>query len=246
MLRHQVLNVLPEPKSWAIQIARTKSRMKVELIPVIELAYQEEESHFIQPHPDNTYWTNSENWEEKYESLKQNNGYQDYRRILKGYPFYRINQFDSKDDMRKIIRIHLGQVEGEKGTPLSESCSLFGGYVLKVDNRTVFTPQCCSGLADIWTWNTIIKDKFTEGYICAEGHPAPKVTREGEALNFTFENEGEEFIPPAIATTINRGEMAAAIKLCQKELDAFGEFLNSLAPEFGCPEIATALIYNAE
>ena len=217
--------------------------MKVELIPVIELGFKEEEGHFIQPCPGNLYWVNLEEWEEIFKAKVKKNGYEDYQRIAEGYPFYRVNQFKSKEDLLKIIHFHLGGEEDENRTPLKDSCALFGGYVLKIDQRIVFTPQCCSTLSDFSTWESIIQDNFRNGYICNEGHPNPRVKRAGDKLKFTFEEDWEEFIPPAINSIVDRREMRKAIKKCKIELDEFGSILNSLELELNQKGIADILIY---
>ena len=217
--------------------------MKVELIPVIEIGFEEEESYFIQPTPNNSYWLNSKKWEQYFTEKIKKNGYENYTSIKEGYPFYRINQFTSKKDLLKIIQFHLGGAKEKTRIPLNKSCALFGGYVLVIDEQIVFTPQCCSTLSDILTWQSIIKDEFKEGYICLEGHPCPKVMSIEDTLQFTFEDKWEDFIPPAITSIVDKQAMTHAIEKCQLELDEFGKRLNSLSEILNQKEIAELLIY---
>ncbi len=220
--------------------------MKIELIPVIEIGFEEEESQYIQPYPDNLYWLNSSAWDEYFTQKVEKNGYKAYERIKEGYPFYRISQFNSKKDLLKIVFLHLGGLNEEDRSPLEESCALFGGYVLKLEGQIIFTPQCCGTLADFESWKSTIQDEFQEGYICKEGHPCPKVERINEELEFTFEDELEGFIPPAIKSKVGRGEMIKAIEKCQIELDEFGRYLNLLEEELNQKRIADILIYEKE
>ena len=218
--------------------------MRVELIPVIEIGLDIDENDKTHQHPLYSYWTNSKAWEEYYRKAVKRSGYNDYKRIEEGHPFYRLSQINSKQDLLKIIDFHLG-ADNDK-VELKQSCALFGGYALVIDKQVIFTPQCCGTLADFSSWKSIIQDNFKEGYICHEGHPCPRVERRENQLFFIFENEWEDFTPPAINSVVERKEMIKALEICERKLIAFEEILNSLSEELNQKGIADILIYEKE
>ena len=219
--------------------------MKVELIPVIEIAVLEEDTNYLQP-SEKPYWLDTEKWEDYFKKQLEINGYQDYQRIKEGYPFYSINQF-SDDDLVRLIKIHLGlgSNDGEQ-IDISESCPFFGGYVLKVDDAIIFTPQCCGSLDDIESWRKLINTDLKEQYIAVEGHPCPKVIKSGDTYEFIFEDDWEDFIPPAIRCKIKTEDMAEALKKCSDDLVKFAQQLNDLSSLFNAEEIARYLIYGQD
>lgn len=214
--------------------------MHIQLIPVIELKFSDEEHDKSKLRPESSYWLNNDEWHVYFEKQIEQSSYQiNYKSILKGYPFYSTNQFQSKADLKKLIIGHLG----DDSLEIKDSCGLFGGCVLVVNGVIKFTPQCCSLLSDFESWKTIVEDDFKEGYICPEAHPCPNIIRKKEELQFIFKNEWEDFIPPTIDVIVNRISLKKAIEECQIALNEFAKKLDELAPNFGMEQISDILIY---
>jgi hypothetical protein len=222
--------------------------MKIELIPVIEIGIIDITSQIEKPRPKTKYWENPKEWENYFREELIRNEYENYQRIEKGHPYYRVRQFRSQKDLIKIIEFHLnvGNEKEKKKLNLEESCALFGGYALRVNEKVVFTPQCCGTLADFQSWKSITENSFKEGYIACEGHPCPKAKRIENRIQFTFEDEWEDFIPPATNLMVEREKLIDAISLCEIELDNFSKILNTLNDYFKVKNIAKILIYEEE
>jgi hypothetical protein len=169
-----------------------------------------------------------------------------YQQLIDGYYIYRLNQFNSLQDLLKIVRSHLNMDQTDVDpVPLRESWALYGGYVLRLDGEVVFVPQCCSTLADFESWKSIVDDDFKRGYICPEGHPNPKITRRKDVLTLDCINDCfDTFLEPSVYNKkIDRLQMKKAIQSCENELNEFANRLNLLDKEFGEVEIAKVLIH---
>ena len=188
--------------------------MKIELIPVIELGYNNQGIETPEKYP---YWENQDVWfEYRDKSLKKAGFENEFEPYLKGSPFYEPRKITDKN-LEKIVSDHteelrIGEYEREQA-----SC-LFGGYVLKINGQNKYFPQCCGDLGDIVYWEKISK-KENSYY---EGHPAPeyKFGLNNVIFDFSVDEYDEHFepTPPETILEIELRELRKAVEKAKIEL----------------------------
>ena len=209
--------------------------MTIELIPVIEIGYNNQGVLVPDKYP---YWDYSEFWDEFHIKCYEKAGFKDNMiPYLKGSSFYRLA--DITDDNLKKLTIDHTQEQKE------QSCSFFGGYVLRIDNQDRLFPQCCGLLADINFWTKISNGE--DSYY--EGHPAPQITFNGNLITFDLtSNEFDEiFQPPptVLLFQVDKTELGRAIKKTKQELVTFAERLERINSDenLNIAKIADVLIW---
>lgn len=195
--------------------------MTIQLIPLIEIGYNNQDVQVPDKYP---YWENSELWDLFHIECYKKAGFRDKMiPYLKGSSFYRLT--DITDDNLKKLTIDHTQESKE------QSCSFFGGYVLRIDNQDMLFPQCCGLLADINFW-TKISDGQSAYY---EGHPAPQITFYENSISFDLRtNEHGEIFqppPPVLLFQVDKIELRTAIDKTKQELITFGERLQGINSE---------------
>lgn len=127
--------------------------------------------------------------------------------------------------------------------PVVESCALFGGAILFIDDLPVLFPQCCSTIATVYDWKPLMAPQFQEGYFCLEGHPAPKAVRQGDYLNIICEDEGEDFYPPTPPLMrVKIADLAVAVERAESQMQKLCEQVDMLSAEFGAESISRYLV----
>ncbi len=192
--------------------------MKIELIPVIEIGYNNQGVQAPDKYP---YWENSEIWDDFHLECYKRAGFKDKLiPYLKGSSLYRLVDF-SEDNLKKLIIDHTQDFK-------EESCSLFGGYVLRIDNQDRLFPQCCGLLADINFWTKIANSQ--ESYY--EGHPAPKISFNENSIIFDLTtNEFDEIFqppPPVLVFKVEKTQLRSAIEKTKEELITFAKRLKEI------------------
>lgn len=192
--------------------------MTIELIPVIEIGYNNQGVQVPDKYP---YWDNSELWDEFHTECYNKAGFKDKLiPYLKGSSFYRLT--DITDDNLKKLTIDHTQEQKE------QSCSFFGGYVLRIDNQDRLFPQCCGLLADINFWTKISNSQ--ESYY--EGHPAPQISFSRNSISFDLTtNEFDEIFqppPPVLLFQVDKIKLGKAIEKTKQELMAFAQRLERI------------------
>ncbi|WP_157886793.1 hypothetical protein [Hymenobacter sp. PAMC 26628] len=218
--------------------------MKVELIPAIEISRTAVDWERVGQHPIGDFQRNPAEWDDYQRRVLEVAGLADYSRVIKGSPFLHLNQW-SLPDLRKLIKAHL-LIEDEP-VPVNESCALFGGGVLFVDDVPVLVPQCCSTIADFYGWKQIVAPSFGSGYFCLEGHPVPRAERQGNLLTINCQDKDETFDQPAqkqIIVGVN--ELAAAIEKAELVILNFSDKIDALSTEFGVQKLSDYLILAKE
>lgn len=183
--------------------------MKVELIPVIELNFN---NQIIESPNEYPYWEHQDIWFKYRNKLLNKAGFNEYiEPYIKGGPFYEPKSI-SNNNLEKII------LEVSKSIDIDDNNCLFGGYVLKIDNKNVFFPQCCGDLSDIVYWDRIANKKNAYH----EGHPSPryKFRFNKVIFNFTVKDLDEQFEPkpPENILKIDLNELKKAVNEAKKEL----------------------------
>lgn len=195
--------------------------MTIELIPVIEIGYNNQGVQVPDKYP---YWDNSELWDEFHTECYRKAGFMDKLiPYLKGSSFYRLT--DITDDNLKKLTIDHTQEQKE------QSCSFFGGYVLRIDSQDRLFPQCCGLLADINFWIKISNGQ--ESYYA--GHPEPQITFNGNSISFDLTiNEFNEIFqppPPVLLFQVDKTELGIAVEKTKQELVIFAERLERINAE---------------
>ncbi|MBL7998770.1 MAG: hypothetical protein JNL32_09055 [Candidatus Kapabacteria bacterium] len=210
--------------------------MAIELIPVLEVGYNNQGVQI----PDNHfYWDNSEIWDDFHSECYKKAGFKDKLiPYLKGSSFYRLTDI-SDDNLKKLTIDHTQDLK-------EQSCSFFGGYVLRVDNQDRLYPQCCGLLADINFWENISNGK--KSYY--EGHPVPQIVIKGNSITFDLRtNEFDEIFqppPPVLLFQVDKAELGIAIEKTIQELVTFAKRLERINTDYNLQitNIANVLIWS--
>ena len=209
--------------------------MTIELIPVIEIGYNNQGVKEPTKYP---YWKHPEVWDNYHNESYQKAGFKDkLKPYLSGSSFYRLTDI-SDENLKKLTIDHTQELK-------EQSCSFFGGYVLRIDGQDKLFPQCCGLLADINFW-----DKISEGHNSYyEGHPAPQLRFDGNTIIFDLTtNEFDEAFQPTPPTSlfkIDRIELKKAVERTKEELRAFAKRLHKVNEEqnLNIAEIENVLIW---
>ncbi len=156
--------------------------MIVELIPVIELVYNNQE---IESPDYSPYWKNLDEWQTYFDKCYSKAGFKDKLiSYSKGFRFYRPKGI-TDNNLIKVIEDHMDTFKLGK-TEENDLFPLYGGYVLNINNQDLLFPQCCSDLGDWVYWNSIAKKKKSVYYT---GHPAPILKFDSKNVIFKCKNE---------------------------------------------------------
>lgn len=199
-----------------------KETMIIELIPVIEIGYDNQDV----PAPDKyPYWEYPELWDRYNSECSRRASFKDsLTPYLAGSRFYRLSDITHNRLTKLVIDHTQGTRDGEYGR--EQACALSGGYVLRIEGRNIYFPQCCGDLADIQYWRNLASGK--EHSYC-EGHPRPLVAIRDDTitLDFTVGEYDEHYAPTPSQTIvqIDIRSLAKAIETVILELDSFGQRL---------------------
>lgn len=203
--------------------------MKVELIPLLLLGYQ---NQGVPVPVSGRYWTHAEIWEAYHQQCYQRAGFKDAMPFYtSGFPFISLHTL-SDDNLLKIVSDHIqklliGEMNREDLIPLS------GGYLLKIDGEDQYFPQCCEDLASIRYW-----EKLSVGQLSyMEGHPVPQVEIADKQvlLDFRTKEFEEDFEPPPATEKLilELESLLSAVKVAKHELNELGERLQRMDREQG-------------
>ena len=218
--------------------------MKIELIPVIEIGYNNQGVTVPDKYP---YWDNPEIWDDYQNECYQRAGFEDeLTPYLKGSSFYKISDISDKN-LTKLTVDHTQKLREGK-YERQQAAAFSGGYVLKVDGRDKYFPQCCGELSDIFYW-----DKISNGQTSYyEGHPAPQIKFEGNCIVFDFSvNEFDECFQPTPTENIlviDSIELNKAVEKVRRELQVFEQRVNRINEDekLNIDNIGGLLIWNNE
>lgn len=199
--------------------------MTIELIPIIEIGGNNQGVPIPDEYP---YWNNSDVWDKFHQECFDKAGYTDLPNpYLAGSSFYKLSDITDRN-LSKLVVDHTEIMRNDK-TGTQRSCSFFGGYVLRVDRKDKYFPQCCGELSDIIYW-----DKLANGNVNAyyEGHPAPTVTTKNNLITFDFSvrefDEPFQPTPPQTILQVERTALQIAVAKTKKVLEEFGQRLNKI------------------
>lgn len=193
--------------------------MKIELLPVIEIGYNNQGIEIPKKNP---YWQNQDIWcKYRKKSFKKAGFKDELKPYFKGYPFFEPKDITDRN-LTKIVFDHTEGLRNEE-YKREQACCLFGGFVLRIDRKDQFFPQCCGNLGDIKYWEKI--SKGIDFYY--EGHPAPCLKFKSNKVTFDFsiEEYEERFEPPPpnIKLSIDINELRIAVKNAKCELKKLTE-----------------------
>lgn len=196
--------------------------MNIELIPVIEITYFNSA-----PSPEKgPWWEYQDDWENYAQIRLKNAGFIDeFKPYKKGSSFYEPHKL-SFPNLKKLI---IDWFESFDGSNLDDILPFYGGYVLKVDNKDVYFPQCCGDLGDIVYWEKIIKENKNCYY---NGHPAPLISFSQSEVTFTFDETDEQFSPPTPdSLALNLNVLEKALNKALKKLKEFEQNILKVSDE---------------
>ncbi|MPR34933.1 hypothetical protein [Salmonirosea aquatica] len=199
--------------------------MIVELIPVIEIGYNNQDVPTPEKFP---YWEYPELWD-KYKSDSYNKAgfIDDLKPYLKGSSFYRLSEV-TDNNLKKLISDHTQELRDGK-YEREQASALFGGYVLRIDGQDKYFPQCCGDLADLQYWENLGNGKEKGFYA---GHPEPEVKIQGDKITFDFTvGEFDEHFAPTPSENVVQFDIASlrkAIEIVKTELDKFEQRLEKI------------------
>jgi len=190
--------------------------MTVELIPVIEIGYNNQDI----PTPDKyPYWDYPELWDKYNSDSYKKAGFKDeIKPYLPGSSFYRLSEITDYN-LTKIVIDHTQELrDGKYGR--EQASAFFGGYVLRIDGQDKYFPQCCGDLADIKYWENLASGK-DQGFYA--GHPEPQVKIQGDKITFdlTVGESDEHFAPTPSENLVHFDipSLKKAIETAKTELD---------------------------
>ena len=163
--------------------------MNIELIPVIEIGYN---NQGISTPFDYPYWNNSEIWDNYHNDCFAKAGFKDKMKpYLAGSSFFKPSDI-SNDNLVKLIKDHTEDMRTGKYSR-KQACAFFGGSVLRIDEQDKYYPQCCGLLSDINYWERLANGQNS----CYEGHPEPEIKIKNTSIVFDFStNKNEEIFEP--------------------------------------------------
>lgn len=192
--------------------------MKIELIPVIEIGYNNQDVPIPDKYP---YWDYPDVWDQYHAESYQKAGFKDrLTPYLPGSSFYQLADITDKN-LTKLTLDHTEDMRNGKYGQ-EQASAFFGGYVLRVDEKDVYFPQCCGDLSDIQYWEKLVVDKQPFFY---QGHPEPRVEiREDKIIfDFTVGEFDEHFSPTPLSSRveIDKESLKRAISKAKDELEVF-------------------------
>ena len=216
---------LPPSVSGQFKRRHYKEKMKLELIPVVEFGYNNQDVPKPEKYP---YWEYPELWENYNSDSYKKAGFKDeFKPYLAGSSFYRLADI-TDSNLTKLVIDHTQDLRDGK-FEREQACALFGGYVLRVDGQDKYFPQCCGDLADIQYWENLAHGKAKGFYA---GHPEPQVKIQGDkiTLDFTVGEFDEHFAPTPSENIIHFAiqSLKKAIETVKTELDTFEQRLEKI------------------
>lgn len=218
--------------------------MKIELIPVIEIGYNNQDVPIPVKYP---YWKFPELWNKyNYENHKKAGFKDKFMPYLAGSSFYRLSEI-TDDNLSKLVIDHTqemreGKYQREQASPL------FGGYVLRIDGEDKYFPQCCGDLSDINYWEKLANRK--DGFYAGHPQPQVKINANNIILDFSVGEFDEHFVPTPKDTiaSLDIFFLKNAIDVAKQELKIFALRLEKINRDnnLTIDKISNLLIWNNE
>ena len=219
--------------------------MKVELIPVIEVGYHNQDITAPDKYP---YWDYPELWDKFNSDCYKKAGFKDeFTPYLAGSSFYKLTEI-TDNNLAKIVINHTQQLRDGK-YEREQASAFFGGYVLRIDGQDKYFPQCCGDLADLKYWENIANGEEKGFYA---GHPEPQVKILGNQVTFDFTvGEFDEHFAPTPKDNIVQFDITSlskAIEIVKTQLKIFEQRLEKINQEekLNIDNIGGLLIWNNE
>lgn len=199
--------------------------MQLELIPVIEIGYNNQDITAPDKYP---YWKHPELWDKFNSDCYNKAGFiDDFKPYLSGSSFHRISEI-TDNNLTKLTTDHTQDLRDGK-YDREQASAFFGGYVLRIDGQDKYLPQCCGDLSDIKYWENLASGKEKGGYA---GHPEPqvKIQKDKIIFDFTIGEFDEHFCPtpPEKIVQFDIPSLQKAIETVKIELDIFEKRLDKI------------------
>lgn len=207
----------------------------IEFIPVLDLPTLKDIDS--ENYPTGSSLTNTAEWD-KYQAKEIRKNYASIGSpIAPGVYQYQLFEIDT-DDLIKVIKLHISDLK------IDDSCSLFGGYALSINNEVVLYPQCCGLLEEINDWIKMLDKNFKPFYL-KECHPSPRFSKIDENVCIDCSDENNEpFFPTTNKKIIlNYDSLKTALEKLLNDLREFSNKLDKLSHKFDCQNISNILIW---
>jgi hypothetical protein len=207
----------------------------IELIPVLELPTLKDEDS--QNHPTGSSLSNTQEWDNYQEKEIRKNYNNIGSPVSPGVYQYRLFDIDT-EDLIKAIKLHISDLM------IDDSCSLFGGYLLTLNNDIVLYPQCCGLLEEINDWIKLLDYNFEPFYLM-ECHPSPRFSRiKNDVLIDCSEDDNEPFSPRTQQKIfLDYNTLKKSLERLINDLEIFSKELDKLSGLFDSENISNILIW---
>ncbi|WP_293309517.1 hypothetical protein [Pedobacter sp. UBA5917] len=215
--------------------------LTIDLIPVIEIGYNNQGITAPHKYP---YWEHPEIWNAYHQECFEKAGFKDkLTPYLKGSSFFKPSEI-TDNNLTKLTIDHTQEMRDGK-YERQQAATFFGGYVLNINGKDKYFPQCCGGLSDIVYWDSLSTQQKTY----YEGHPAPQIKFDGDNVIFDFlvdEFDGPfEPAPSEITLSVDRYELKKAVEKAKTALQSFEKRLDKIneAEKLNIENIGKLLIW---
>lgn len=218
--------------------------MTVELIPVIEIGYNNQDI----PTPDKyPYWVYPDLWDKYNSDCHKKAGFKDkLKPYLAGSSFYRLSEI-TNPNLTKLVIDHTQELRDGK-YEREQASALFGGYVIRIDGQDKYFPQCCGDLSDIHYWEKLANRK--DGFYAGHPQPQVKIDTDKIVLDFSVNEFDEHFvpIPKDVFVSLDILSLKTAIDIAKQKLLTFEIRLENINKEnnLNIEKICELLIWNDE
>lgn len=218
--------------------------MRIELIPVIEIGYNNQDVQSPDKYP---YWEYPELWDKYNSDSYKKAGFKDeLKPYLAGSSFYTLSEI-TDNNLTKLVIDHTQEMrDGKYDRELAST--LFGGYVLRIDGKDKYFPQCCGDLSDIHYWHKLANGK--DGFYAGHPQPQVKIDTDKITLDFSVDEYEEQFVPTSkeVVISLDIASLKTAIDIAKQELKTFElrlEKINQIN-NLNIENICELLIWNDE
>jgi hypothetical protein len=140
-------------------------------------------------------------------------------------------------DLKKAIDLHISDLN------IEETCALFGGYALKVNDKYLLFPQCCGLLSEINDWKKILDPNFEPFYL-TECHPSPEFKKVGNQVIIECDSSHEDFYPKTQKfLAVDYESLVTAINEVCSDLENFSKRLDKFNSEYQTESVSKKMIW---
>ncbi len=212
-----------------------KLEMSLSLIPVVEVLFS---GNKVVKANENA-WQSLSEWTAFQQACAHLAGLEELIKPIEiGYSFYKTSEL-SLELLHYIVEKELAQVASANDMTINNLSSLYGGFVLQENGKTLLFPQTVGTLKNIEHWENIANGKGFERFWI--GEPSPTVNQTEKDLLFEFEHPNPPFVKTKF--TIEKAALKVAVATAKEELSIFENLINLLNFDVKVENLGRQLIY---